>query len=451
MLPGPVEHGAGSQPWPLKGFFAVLGPVFVRVSERTLQNRAADLEERVGATGMLIAVGMARPELRAQCVRTLAGALAPEATENPEDEWVAGFAVRALLALHAHEALPDVRAAFERDAVCPGVVEVSLVAKAFGPEAAAGLPVQPQNGLVLHCNACGRVRRHAVRQCVLVTNLVMPLDGPTAARPERPRYPASIRAAEREALDRTWSEVAEAAERAEALRYGPFLMPAPVRCPHCLAENRYAACEGTLADLERAKQAGTVSAGASVTSGLGEAHPVVVALRYGRIADAHPERPDWRLRQGRALRMAGRWAEAAAAFAAVLAGGQAAPSDLRLEAALTLALLAGALGNTAAARQAAHQGIALAQGNAQGEPDAEDAIEALTKLLESLSSEQDGSVATLRAQWSEHLVRWAGLDTEALPRSAAAVQGPRTRRRSPGRNDPCPCGSGRKYKRCCGA
>ncbi len=25
------------------------------------------------------------------------------------------------------------------------------------------------------------------------------------------------------------------------------------------------------------------------------------------------------------------------------------------------------------------------------------------------------------------------------------------RGRKPGRNDPCPCGSGRKYKRCCGA
>ena len=23
--------------------------------------------------------------------------------------------------------------------------------------------------------------------------------------------------------------------------------------------------------------------------------------------------------------------------------------------------------------------------------------------------------------------------------------------RPPGRNDPCPCGSGKKYKRCCGA
>ncbi|MEA4847920.1 MAG: SEC-C metal-binding domain-containing protein, partial [Clostridiaceae bacterium] len=23
--------------------------------------------------------------------------------------------------------------------------------------------------------------------------------------------------------------------------------------------------------------------------------------------------------------------------------------------------------------------------------------------------------------------------------------------REPGRNDPCPCGSGKKYKKCCGA
>ncbi|MGA8185373.1 MAG: SEC-C metal-binding domain-containing protein [Terriglobia bacterium] len=24
-------------------------------------------------------------------------------------------------------------------------------------------------------------------------------------------------------------------------------------------------------------------------------------------------------------------------------------------------------------------------------------------------------------------------------------------RKQPGRNDPCPCGSGKKYKKCCGA
>ena len=32
------------------------------------------------------------------------------------------------------------------------------------------------------------------------------------------------------------------------------------------------------------------------------------------------------------------------------------------------------------------------------------------------------------------------------PRQAVVRQGPKV-----GRNDPCPCGSGKKYKKCCGA
>ena len=36
-------------------------------------------------------------------------------------------------------------------------------------------------------------------------------------------------------------------------------------------------------------------------------------------------------------------------------------------------------------------------------------------------------------------------------RSAAASQPKQSRSTRPGRNDPCPCGSGKKYKRCCGA
>ncbi|HUC18187.1 MAG TPA: SEC-C metal-binding domain-containing protein [Acetobacteraceae bacterium] len=34
-------------------------------------------------------------------------------------------------------------------------------------------------------------------------------------------------------------------------------------------------------------------------------------------------------------------------------------------------------------------------------------------------------------------------------RASRRVARPPTRYPKPGRNDPCPCGSGRKYKRCC--
>jgi len=44
-------------------------------------------------------------------------------------------------------------------------------------------------------------------------------------------------------------------------------------------------------------------------------------------------------------------------------------------------------------------------------------------------------------------------DPENAPREngAAATARPQRGRAKPGRNDPCPCGSGRKFKRCCGA
>ncbi len=39
---------------------------------------------------------------------------------------------------------------------------------------------------------------------------------------------------------------------------------------------------------------------------------------------------------------------------------------------------------------------------------------------------------------------------EELIKSTEKVE-PLKADRPPGRNDPCPCGSGRKYKKCCGA
>jgi preprotein translocase subunit SecA len=44
----------------------------------------------------------------------------------------------------------------------------------------------------------------------------------------------------------------------------------------------------------------------------------------------------------------------------------------------------------------------------------------------------------------------AGMPTRALRPAAAPALAPATRARV-GRNDPCPCGSGKKYKKCCGA
>ena len=40
-----------------------------------------------------------------------------------------------------------------------------------------------------------------------------------------------------------------------------------------------------------------------------------------------------------------------------------------------------------------------------------------------------------------------GADEEPLPPPVETI---RAEKKSVGRNDPCPCGSGKKYKKCCG-
>jgi uncharacterized protein YchJ len=43
----------------------------------------------------------------------------------------------------------------------------------------------------------------------------------------------------------------------------------------------------------------------------------------------------------------------------------------------------------------------------------------------------------------------SGLPAEDEPQLPAPVE-PIHADKTPGRNDPCPCGSGKKYKKCCG-
>lgn len=51
-----------------------------------------------------------------------------------------------------------------------------------------------------------------------------------------------------------------------------------------------------------------------------------------------------------------------------------------------------------------------------------------------------------RSRFAFHRGRWYYVDGELPKPTTQRHAGPRV-----GRNDPCPCGSGKKYKRCCGA
>ena len=76
--------------------------------------------------------------------------------------------------------------------------------------------------------------------------------------------------------------------------------------------------------------------------------------------------------------------------------------------------------------------MARAHGDASGIADANERLVRL--LAEQPGREQEANAAAQEMQRA----------------SRAAYGGPRVAVKI-GRNDPCPCGSGRKYKRCCGA
>jgi SEC-C motif-containing protein len=50
-----------------------------------------------------------------------------------------------------------------------------------------------------------------------------------------------------------------------------------------------------------------------------------------------------------------------------------------------------------------------------------------------------------RATFEKKDDRWYFVDGELVRKKPVTREGPRV-----GRNDPCPCGSGKKYKKCCG-
>lgn len=58
-----------------------------------------------------------------------------------------------------------------------------------------------------------------------------------------------------------------------------------------------------------------------------------------------------------------------------------------------------------------------------------------------------------KADWLYNLPEWADILTEEKRREllkAYRASGVAQAEKKPGRNEPCPCGSGKKYKQCCG-
>ncbi|MDW8337233.1 MAG: UPF0149 family protein [Tepidimonas sp.] len=70
-----------------------------------------------------------------------------------------------------------------------------------------------------------------------------------------------------------------------------------------------------------------------------------------------------------------------------------------------------------------------------------------------LPPEEDGTPVGYSAQRLQRLGEaiWAAYDLHDIARELGPPVAPVRKTAQPGRNDPCPCGSGQKFKKCCGA
>lgn len=88
------------------------------------------------------------------------------------------------------------------------------------------------------------------------------------------------------------------------------------------------------------------------------------------------------------------------------------------------------------------QGLEIRRTEAGGPDDAEGVVEFVASYMEKGRRERHHEIAQFRRVEG----RWTFYDGEPPKPEQFRRPGPKV-----GRNDPCPCGSGRKHKKCCGA
>ena len=410
----------------LAAYYANLGAPALPLLRGRVADRGLHPRGRHGAILGLGHLAQAHPHLYAGCVDALCFPLRPEYVQQPRDEMVAAFAVALLVDLRAVVALPLIEAACARDAVDPWAWDLDAAVALLAPGWAPRYQAQPDS-LPLSCDACGRLRSHRVHAYTIGRNLT---------------------AVARQGL-------ADPHEREVANRYGPILIAHPVRCPHCGAVNRYRASALTVMYALETIEAITEGRPSphprawitEVTTHVGPVHPAVAAVRYRRALDADPVNHLARLRLANSLRNSGQWEEAALEGRSLILAEGVGP-EIRAEAAYHLALLSAAEGRPAEAATWCEVGLGRR-----------------TKAEPSDASAHAGAAINgrgLRPHLAIQLRRMHAVVTDPRIYDAAwffdrvsggsddVISGPE-RTTKVGRNDPCPCGSGKKYKRCCGA
>ena len=393
-----------------------------------LGDRTQSLWTRARAARALARAANHHPELRAEAVDALVAQLAPAETQVPVDEEVNAYVVCELGDLEAKETEAAIRQAFREDRVDPRIVDANFILEQLGLPLEPAMQGPPVRGRGLHlwltCTACGRTRGHDVEHVY---------------------------------CDTTTQERRAAGEETP---YSEWIIPEPITCPRCGAVNQYELAPEAYATLTAELLWEATEVVAEAKLGLAgsrpnrldkpiifrrfsadgrEMHPLEARDMYRERVAAAPEDVELRLRYSKVLSTVGERDEAERQLRAVLDRDPA-----NVEAHLHL----GVLVRDAGRRDEAHR-----------------LFERAWELLPSCSLPPvarreyrdfvDEALAELEGRgsapgWQVTL----GPREMGMPRfgeGGGPLQMPVRVGPKIGRNEPCPCGSGKKYKRCCGA
>jgi hypothetical protein len=409
-----------------------------------LFDRSHDVWARSRGAEALKQIAQSHPDLRTDVVAALVACLDPAETQAPDDETLNAFVISNLLDLKAVEAGPAILRAFDEDRVDRRIIDADSVYQELDLPGRPPL-IQADRGkglrLWLRCTACGYERDHYVEKvyCDLGT------------------------------VDRR--------KRGEEVPYSEFIIPERITCPKCGAVDQYeltgdaylaftAQLMKAMARGKMPKPAGgplreVMEALANVRQDHGdllpaddedervvytrftaagdrEMHPLEAVDMYSRQVEAEPDNADLRVRYGNVLRFLGRRDEAALQYRAAV---QIDPANV--EACASLAGVAREAGDRTEARRMLQRVLELAPDSKLSR---QDRAEYVQFALEELA-ELDGPTRSTSRR--TELAFATGLDRRG---SAGQPSSPQPVRHGGkvGRNEPCPCGSGKKYKKCCG-
>jgi tetratricopeptide (TPR) repeat protein len=387
--------------------YASIGPVAIPVLHAYLEDRSHDLHARGDASNALVAIAQAHPATRAEVVALLTAFLdRPGADAGGDEESITAFVIADLGDLKATTSYEAIRRAFTEDRVDAQVIGLDDIERDFGMRPAPDFsqPPQPRKEpgvrLVLKCKACGREREHI--------------------------------------FARVYYDMGTATDDKKRAKYDPLVIPERVTCPKCGAVDQYElGGMGHMAILASLMAERTPELAANLrpdqrvrpinfTTRWGPMHPQEAIERYQRELAGQPDSADLHVGLGNVYRALGRYSQADVEFERALALDPRNPDVW-----VNLAQMAGMRRDRDEAIRCWERVRELAR-RSDLAPD-EAAL---------LADAADESLADLRRGV------FVDFDPFAPPAEPA---GPRTPgQRKVGRNEPCPCGSGKKYKHCHG-